>query len=111
MREPNSGVITLLDETARQSEGLRYSFRKSIDKLSPTQSVRFAALGLFDGPYQPRSLVERVLSAIPENADASHSAHSDLAYLARYSLATFLIPATSTSRHRCDRCDRCDRCR
>jgi len=48
---------------------VRYAFTRSLDLLTASQRMRFAALGLLDAVDWPRSLIERLYAAVPEQQE------------------------------------------
>lgn len=73
---------------------VRYRLEQGLALLSSTQRVRFASLGLLDGPDWPRTVVEALFIALPPGdggeSNAGGSGSEDLNLLASLSLATLL---------------------
>jgi tetratricopeptide (TPR) repeat protein/Mrp family chromosome partitioning ATPase len=80
------GVLAKLKDPLDPTASVRYSFSKSLDLLTHTKRLRFAALGLPDGPDWPRPIGERLLSAIPTDSAAEDTAADDLELLVALSL-------------------------
>ncbi|HEX9038223.1 MAG TPA: adenylate/guanylate cyclase domain-containing protein [Ktedonobacterales bacterium] len=71
------------------SASVQYSLSKTLAALAPRLRVRFAALGLPEGPDWPTPVIERLLTAAPGQAPAppeSATARADLEALVAYSL-------------------------
>src|SRR5262249_17438594 len=68
------------------TRSVRYAFEQSLALLNPSRRVHFATLGLPEGPDWPRWVVERVMGAATDGADAAFPASDDLDLLAALSL-------------------------
>jgi tetratricopeptide (TPR) repeat protein len=100
LRQPD--VLSRLRDPQDPTASVRYAFEKSLRLLNSTQRVRFAALGLPEGPDWPRSVIERLLVAVPPDAamaaDAAamtdtRTAGDDLDLLGALSLVTLFVSA------------------
>jgi tetratricopeptide (TPR) repeat protein len=90
LRAPDA--LARLSDPIDPSAGVRYSLRKTLLVLSPTQRARFAALGLPEGPDWPQPIVERMLEGMVASAPPVASARADLEALAAYSLISLVAP-------------------
>src|SRR5262249_8473143 len=85
-------VLKRLQDPLKPEASVRYVFEKSLLLLSPTQCVRFAALGLPAGPDWPHVVIEHLLAAVPPSPETAsndiESARADLEQLAALSLVT-----------------------
>jgi tetratricopeptide (TPR) repeat protein len=100
----HTGVAALADELREAdrlgrlrdpldpTRSVRYAFERSLAALNPLQRVRFAALGLPDGPDWPHSVIERLLAAVPHGAENAAPASDDLDLLAALSLVALMAP-------------------
>jgi tetratricopeptide (TPR) repeat protein len=91
---PDQPLLDTLNDPLDATRSIRTSFGKSLALLTPAQRVRFAVLGLPDGPDWPRSLVARVLSAVSLNSGGAPSASRSLEDLAAFSLVRLLSIST-----------------
>src|SRR5262245_56222289 len=80
---------------------VRYALDKTLAALAEEQRLRFATLGLPDGPAWPLAVIERMLDALPP--DASNTAMSDLEVLSACSLVSFETGDDGTQRIRMHR--------
>jgi tetratricopeptide (TPR) repeat protein len=81
------GTLAKLHDPLDPTGHVRYACGKTLALLSPAQRVRFAALGLPDGPDWPRPVVESMLEAVADYAPEAAPAGDDLDLLAALSLA------------------------
>jgi tetratricopeptide (TPR) repeat protein len=88
-----AGRLGRLGEPGDPSRSVRYAFAQTLALLTPAQRVRFAALGLPDGPDWPRPVVERLLAVVPpDEGEQTEAAGDDLDLLAVLSLVTLVAP-------------------
>jgi tetratricopeptide (TPR) repeat protein len=87
-------VLERLRDPLDDAASVRYSFERSLTLLSPTQQVRFAALGLPAGPDWPRPVIEALLGAVPPDRD-TEAAGADLERLAALSLVRLVAPTAA----------------
>jgi tetratricopeptide (TPR) repeat protein len=89
-------VLARLQNPLNAQASVRYSFEKSLALLTADQRVRFAALGLPDGPEWPRPVIEQLLAVVPpssvEQAAATEAARADLDRMVALSLVTLVAP-------------------
>ena len=102
---PDQPLLDTLNDPLDATQSIRTSFGKSLALLTPAQRVRFAALGLPDGPDWPRSLVASLLSAIALSPGEAPSASRSLEDLAAFSLVRLLsgstqLPGAAAARQR-----------
>ncbi|HEY7849098.1 MAG TPA: DUF4062 domain-containing protein, partial [Ktedonobacterales bacterium] len=71
-------VLDRLKDPLRDNTSVRYQFERSLALLNLEQRVRFAALGLPDGPDWPRPVIERLLAAVPPDANDARLPSDDL---------------------------------
>jgi tetratricopeptide (TPR) repeat protein len=89
-------ALTRLSDPLDPSASVRYSLGKTLAALSPTQRVRFASLGVLEGPDWPRDVVEALFAGVPgsipdtmlEGIPLQAAAQADLEALLAFSLAT-----------------------
>lgn len=93
LRAPDA--LARLNDPRDPSAGVRYSLRKTLLALSPSQRVRFAALGLPEGPDWPQSVIERMFSGVPTIQDGIASAPDDLEVMVAYSLVGLVQEAAA----------------
>jgi tetratricopeptide (TPR) repeat protein len=95
-------ALSRLSDPLSPSAGVRYSLSKTLAALTPVQRVRFAALGLPQGPDWPLPPIERMLAGVPaaspdqldtDRAGGPPSAQADLDALAAYSLVGLVAGA------------------
>jgi tetratricopeptide (TPR) repeat protein len=91
------GVLARLRDPLDDAARVRYSFERSLALLTPARQVRFAALGLPDGPDWPRSVMEALLEAVPPDSDPG-TAGVDLERLAALSLVRFVAMTADGTR-------------
>jgi tetratricopeptide (TPR) repeat protein len=88
VRAPDA--LVHLSDPLDPSAGVRYSLRKTLLALSPSQRIRFAGLGLPEGADWPLPVVERLLDGVPPTYDGSApapaAAQADLEALVAYTL-------------------------
>ncbi len=87
LRAPDA--LAHLSDPVDPSAGVRYSLRKTLLALTPTQRARFVALGLPEGPEWPLPVIERMLAGAPPVAA---SAQADLEAMVAYSLVSRVVP-------------------
>jgi tetratricopeptide (TPR) repeat protein len=97
-------ALTRLSDPLDRSASVRYSLGKTLAALSPIQRVRFATLGVLEGPDWPREVIEALFTGVPavpaspaENmpanlpasahAPSTTAAQADLEALLAFSLA------------------------
>jgi class 3 adenylate cyclase/tetratricopeptide (TPR) repeat protein len=88
-------ALERLGDPLDPSASVRYSLGKTLTALSPTQRVRFAALGLLEGPDWPRAVVESLFAGVPAvrpedtppGTQPTPAARADLEVLLAFSLA------------------------
>ncbi|HEX6817369.1 MAG TPA: tetratricopeptide repeat protein, partial [Ktedonobacterales bacterium] len=99
LRAPDA--LARLNDPRDPSSGVRYSLRKTLLALSPSQRARFAALGLPEGADSPLPVIECMFVGVPAARDGVAPAQDDLEALVAYSLMS-LSPAeeAQTSRVR-----------
>jgi tetratricopeptide (TPR) repeat protein len=99
LRAPDA--LARLNDPRDPSAGVRYSLRKTLLALSPSQRVRFAVLGLPEGPDWALPIIERMFAGVPADQEGVPSARDDLEALVAYSLVGLSTPEGSeTSRVR-----------
>jgi tetratricopeptide (TPR) repeat protein len=79
-------ALARLADPLNASASVRYSLGRTLAVLSPTQRVRFAALGLPAGPDWPLPVIERLLAGVPTDGAGDVAAQADLEALVAYSL-------------------------
>jgi tetratricopeptide (TPR) repeat protein len=84
LRSPD--VLARLTDPLDHSASVRYSLSKTLAELSPSQRMRFAALGLPEGPDWPLSVIEQMFAGVPAAQADTSSAQADLEALIAYSL-------------------------
>lgn len=91
MQQPD--VLARLQDPLNEAASVRYSIERSLAALTPAQRLRFAALGLPDGPDWPRPVVEALLNAVPASAPGTvlAPAGADLDRLVALSLVTLVL--------------------
>jgi class 3 adenylate cyclase/tetratricopeptide (TPR) repeat protein len=100
LRGPDA--LSRLSDPLNASAGVRYSLSKTFAALTPAQRVRFAALGLPQGPDWALPPIERMLAAVPaaapdqldaDRTDGPPSPQADLEALVAYSLVGLVAGA------------------
>jgi class 3 adenylate cyclase/tetratricopeptide (TPR) repeat protein len=93
LRAPDA--LARLNDPSDPSASVRYSLRKTLLILTPSQRLRFAALGLPEGSDWPHPTIERMLAGVAaaapdqlnaDRTDGPPSARADLEALVAYSL-------------------------
>ncbi|HEY7984825.1 MAG TPA: DUF4062 domain-containing protein, partial [Ktedonobacterales bacterium] len=79
-------VLDRLKDPLAANASVRYAFERSLALATPAQRLRFAALGLPDGPDWPRGVIECLLDGLAAAAQATTSAADDLDALVALSL-------------------------
>jgi tetratricopeptide (TPR) repeat protein len=92
-------ALARLTDPLDPSASVRYSLGRTLAALTPTQQVRFAALGVLAGPDWPRDVVEALFEGVParlpeqvredrpDDAQVKAVAQADLEALLAFSLA------------------------
>ncbi len=94
-------VLARLQDPLEPSANVRYSLSKTLTSLSPSQRVRFAALGLPEGPDWPLPVIESLLAGVPADPElTSTSPQGDLEALIAYSLVSFVAGSEGVQRVR-----------
>lgn len=93
-------ALARLNDPRDPSSGVRYSLRKTLLALTPSQRVRFAALGLPDGSDWALTIIERMFAGVPPDARSKGeqpdlAARADLEALVAYSLVSLSTPMGS----------------
>jgi tetratricopeptide (TPR) repeat protein len=84
LRAPDA--LARLSDPLDPSASVRYSLAKTLTVLSDIQRVRFAALGLPEGPDWPLPVIERMLAGVPAAQEGVLSSQVSLEALVAYSL-------------------------
>jgi class 3 adenylate cyclase/tetratricopeptide (TPR) repeat protein len=100
LRGPDT--LSRLSDPLSPSAGVRYSLSKTLAALPLAQRVRFAALGLPEGPDWALLPIERMLAGVPaaasdqldaDRTDGPPSGQADLEVLVAYSLVSLVTRA------------------
>jgi Tfp pilus assembly protein PilF len=86
LRAPDA--LAKLNDPRDPSAGVRYSLRKTLLTLTPSQRARFAALGLPDGPDWALPIIERMFEGAPAEQSGVAPARDDLEALVAYSVVS-----------------------
>jgi hypothetical protein len=84
LRAPDA--LARLSDPVDPSAGVRYSLAKTLLALTPTERLRFAALGLPEGQDWPPPVIERMFAGILLGQEGVPTPQADLEALVSYSL-------------------------
>jgi tetratricopeptide (TPR) repeat protein len=90
LRAPDA--LARLNDPRDPSAGVRYSLRKTLLALTPSQRTRFAALGLPEGADWALPIIERMFEGVPAAQEGGATAPGDVEALVAYSLVSLSTP-------------------
>jgi tetratricopeptide (TPR) repeat protein len=88
LRAPDA--LARLNDPVDPSAGVRYSLAKTLLALTPTERLRFAALGLPEGRDWPATVIEGMFAEIPVSEKGVPTPQADLEALVSYSLVSLV---------------------
>jgi tetratricopeptide (TPR) repeat protein len=88
VRAPDA--LARLSNPVDPSAGVRYSLAKTLLTLTPTERLRFAALGLPEGQDWPSTVIEGMFAEIPVSEEGVLTPQADLEALVSYSLVSLI---------------------